>query len=228
MPAMHALILAAGKGERMRPLTDTMPKPLIPVAGRPLIEHLVRRLAAAGWRELVINHARFGYQIEAALGNGAAFGVRIRYSPEGEQPLETGGGMLKALSLIEGESFLAVNADIWTDYPLARLAREPQGLAHLVLVDNPDHNRLGDFALREGRVDADAEPRLTFSGLGLYRRALFEGCQVGRFPLAPLLRQNARQGVVSGEHYLGEWVDVGTPERLQDLTQRLTGVPPRS
>lgn len=213
---MFALILAAGKGERMRPLTDHLPKPLLQVAGRPLIEHCVRRLAAAGLRDIVVNHARLGGLIEAALGSGAQFGARIRYSAEGEEPLETGGGMFKALELIEGEVFLAINADVWTDYPLRRLG-PPRGLAHLVLVDNPEHHPAGDFALQGDRILHDATPTLTFSGLGVYRRELFAGCQPGRFPLAPLLRRAARQGLLSGEHYTGQWLDVGTPQRLEAL-----------
>lgn len=219
---MFAIVLAAGRGERMRPLTDHRPKPLLPVAGRPLIEHTVRRLVAAGIRDLVVNHARFGEQIEAALGTGRALGARIRYSPEGDAPLETGGGIVQALRQVEGECFIALNADVWTDYPLRQLLAAPRDLAHLVLVDNPEHNPEGDFGLSAGRVRSDgAEPRLTFSGLGVYRRALFADCRPGQFALTPLLRQAVAAGAVTGEHYTGDWVDVGTPERLRALEARL-------
>ncbi len=217
---MKAMILAAGRGERMRPLTDTTPKPLLRAGGCTLIEHHIIALATAGIRDLVINHAHLGAQIEAALGDGAHYGVQIRYSAEGEA-LETGGGILRALPLLGTVPFLVVNGDVWTDYPYARLPQAPAGLAHLVLVDNPGHHPDGDFALAGGKVSADGAPKLTFSGIGVYRPELFAGCADGRFALAPLLRRAMADGRVSGEYYAGRWLDVGTPERLALLEQWL-------
>lgn len=218
---MEALILAAGRGERMRPLTDDCPKPLLPVAGKPLIQHHVERLAASGFESIVINHARLGERIEAALGDGSRFGISIRYSAEGDAPLETGGGIRHALPLIEGDLFLVVNADIYTDFPFAPRTLPGGDLAHLVLVDNPAHNPGGDFSLIGGRIGATASPRYTFSGIGVYHRALFADTPVGAFPLAPLLRTAAIAGRVGGERYSGVWVDVGTPDRLQALDRQL-------
>jgi MurNAc alpha-1-phosphate uridylyltransferase len=218
---MKAMILAAGRGERMRPLTDRTPKPLLRAGGKALIEHLIEALAAAGFRELVINCAHLGDQIEQYLGNGDRHGVQIAWSCEPEHALETGGGIFQALPLL-GEQFLVVNGDIWTDYPFARLQRVPAGLAHLVLVDNPPQHPQGDFALDHDRVRADNGARLTFSGIGVYRRELFLGCVPGRFPLAPLLRAAMPRGEVSGEHYTGQWRDIGTPERLDELDRLLS------
>lgn len=227
---MQALILAAGRGQRMRPLTDRTPKPLLEVAGKPLIQYHVERLAAAGVRDLIINHARFGDQIEARLGSGNAFGVSIHYSAEGDQPLETGGGIRNALALIDSDPFLVVNADVYTDFPFAELAMPAETLAHLLLVDNPGHNNAGDFALADGRVWYAADVpgrRYTYSGIGLYRQALFADQPAGAFPLAPLLREAAATGRVSGQHYAGVWIDVGTPERLRSLDAALrAGDPP--
>lgn len=217
------MILAAGRGERMRPLTDETPKPLLAAGGMPLIEHHVRRLAAAGIRELVINHSWLGHRIEEALGDGTELGVEIRYSPEPPGALETAGGILQALELL-GDPFLAVNADVWTDYPWERLLQGDGGDAHLVLVDNPAHHPAGDFWLQAGRVLAAPAPgaeRLTFSGIGRYRRRLFSGLSPGRRALGPVLAEAARAGRVSAEHYRGRWVDVGTPQRLQALTRML-------
>lgn len=223
---MQALILAAGRGQRMRPLTDHTPKPLLKAGGKTLIEYHVERLAAAGIRDLVVNHARFGEQIEAALGTGERYGVSIHYSPEGDRPLETGGGIVRALPLINSDPFLVVNADVYTEYPFAGLAMPADALAHLVLVDNPDHNPAGDFSLSDGRVGMAGTPRLTYSGIGLYRSALFADADSGAFPLGPLLQMAARRGRVSGEHYTGIWIDVGTPARLQALDSRLRQFPP--
>ncbi|MDE2089207.1 MAG: nucleotidyltransferase family protein [Gammaproteobacteria bacterium] len=223
---MKAMILAAGRGERMRPLTETTPKPLLIAAGRPLIEYLIEALTRAGIRDLVINISWMGERIETALGDGRRHGVRIRYSREGDQALETGGGIFRALPLLGPEPFLALNGDIWTDYAFERLPREPAGLAHLVLVDNPAHHGAGDFALRDGKVGNADAPRLTFSGIALYRPALFAECAPGRFPLAPVLRRAADAGQVSGEHYRGRWLDVGTPQRLAQLDRTLSGVKP--
>jgi MurNAc alpha-1-phosphate uridylyltransferase len=219
---MKAMILAAGRGERMRPLTDHTPKPLLKAGGRTLIEHRIASLAAAGFRDLVINHAHLGAQLEAYLGNGERYGVRIAWSREPDEALETGGGIFQALPWLDGDCFLVVNADIWTDYPFARLARQINGLAHVVLVDNPPQHPQGDFVLRGSRVLAEGTPRLTFSGIGVYHRDLFIGCQAGRFPLAPLLRAAMEDDRVSGEHYTGEWRDIGTPERLADLDRVLS------
>jgi MurNAc alpha-1-phosphate uridylyltransferase len=219
---MMAMILAAGRGERMRPLTDHLPKPLLKAGGKALIEHRIESLAAAGFRDLVINHAHLGAQIEAHLGNGGRYGVRITWSREPDAALETGGGIFQALAWLDGENFLVVNADIWTDYPFARLAAPIAGLAHLVLVDNPPQHPRGDFVLRDSRVQAEGTPRLTFSGIGVYHRDLFRGCRPGRFPLAPLLRHAMESGQVSGEHYTGAWHDIGTPERLAELDRALS------
>lgn len=208
------MILAAGRGERMRPLTDTTPKPLLDVGGKPLLQYHMERLAAAGFNDLVINTGRLGRQIEERFGRGEAQGVRIRYSHEGETPLETGGGIRRALPLLGGGPFLVVNGDIWTDYDFARLPRSPEDLAWLVLVDNPEHHRHGDFVLRDGRVLEGDGGRLTYSGIGVFQPELFRGAPDGAFPLAPLLRRAMQQGRVGGEYYAGTWLDVGTPERL--------------
>lgn len=210
---MKAMILAAGKGERMRPLTLHTPKPLLPVAGKALIEYHIAALAAAGITELVINHAWLGQQIEAALGDGSRYGVCITYSPESE-PLETGGGIFRALPLLGDEPFVLVNGDVWTDYDFSRLALPPGRLAHLVLVDNPGHHPEGDFALEQAQVRIDGKSRLTYSGIAVLHPQLFAGCAAGAFRLAPLLREAMAHGQVSGEHYAGHWLDVGTVERL--------------
>lgn len=217
---MKAMILAAGRGERMRPLTDHTPKPLLQVAGLPLIAYHLRNLAAAGFHDIVINHAHLGDRIEAALGDGASYGLRITYSAEGTA-LETGGGIFRALPLLGEEPFVVINGDIWTDFPLGSLRNRGERLAHLVLVNNPSHHPRGDFVLHHARVGVEGDDRLTFSGIGVYQRALFDGCEPGAFPLAPLLRKAMARGEVSGEHYLGQWWDVGTPERLHALDAML-------
>ena len=219
---MKAMILAAGRGERMRPLTDSLPKPLLPVAGEPLIVHHIRRLAAAGIRQLVINHAHLGGMIEAALGDGSAWGVEIDYSPE-EIALETGGGIFRALPLLGEDPFLVVNGDVWCDLDFSRLQLPGGMLAHLVLVPNPPHHPQGDFELHGQRVSDGGTERLTFSGIGVYDPRLFAGCRPGAFPLAPLLREAMLAGRVSGICHRGLWVDVGTPERLNDLEKQLRG-----
>jgi len=216
---MKAMILAAGRGERMRPLSDRVPKPLLEVGGRPLIAWHLLRLAAAGVRQVVINHAWLGGQIEAALGSGEAFGLSIAYSPE-SSALETAGGIRQALPLLASEGapehFLLINGDVWTDYPLAELlSLRPQG-AHLVLVDNPDHHPEGDFGLESGRLTA-LPPRLTYAGLGVFAIAPFLALAPGRRPLRPVLEQALARGELSGEHYRGHWVDVGTPQRWTEL-----------
>jgi MurNAc alpha-1-phosphate uridylyltransferase len=218
---MQAMILAAGRGERMRPLTDHIPKPLLRVGGKPLIVLHLERLASAGIGDIVINHAHLGEQIEATLGDGGRWGVRIRYSPE-RKALETGGGIFRALPLLGSDPFLVVNGDIWTELDFSRLRIETDRLAHLVLVSNPPHHPGGDFALSNGRVLAEGEPRYTFSGIGVYHPDLFRDQEPGAFPLAPLLRQAMGRGLVSGELYGGRWSDVGTPDRLQALDRMLS------
>lgn len=220
---MKVMILAAGRGERMRPLSDRIPKPLLPVAGKPLLIHLIESLTHAGLRDLVVNYAHLGRQIADYLGDGSQWDAHIAYSPEPAGGLETGGGIYQALSLLDSDPFLVVNGDIWTDYPFIGLPKTLDGLAHLVLVDNPPHHPQGDFCLKGERVEADGVPRLTFSGIGVYSRRLFEQCTPGRFPLAPVLRAAMEHGQVSGEYYKGRWRDVGTPERLDELDQELVG-----
>jgi MurNAc alpha-1-phosphate uridylyltransferase len=227
------MILAAGRGERMRPLTDHTPKPLLSVGGKSLIVWHIERLRAAGFTHIVINHAHLGQQIEDALGNGVALGVSIEYSREGSA-LETAGGIATALSLIESDVFPVVNGDIYCEFDFGRLAEPMARLAaghdqaHLVLVDNPPHHPQGDFVLDAGRVHNPDSPlsalhsRLTFSGIGVYHCALFAHTQAGvKAPLAPLLRLAIDAGRASGEHFDGRWVDVGTPERLQQLDESL-------
>jgi len=220
---MKAMILAAGRGERMRPLTDTTPKPLLRAGGRMLIEYHLDNLLRAGITDIVINHAHLGAQIEAALGDGSRYGAHIRYSPEPEGALETGGGIFQALPLLGSEPFLVVNGDVWTDYPFARLPTGPAGLAHLVLVGNPPHHPQGDFALTDdGRVEECGPQRLTFSGISVLRPELFARCGPGRFPLGPLLRRAMAVRQVNGEHYTGGWRDIGTPQRLAELDRELS------
>jgi MurNAc alpha-1-phosphate uridylyltransferase len=219
---MKAMILAAGKGERLRPLTLHTPKPLVRAGGTPLIEYHIRALAEAGFDELVINHAWLGAQIEAYLGEGDRFGVRIRYSAE-DEPLETGGGIHRALPLLGDQPFLVVNGDIWTDYNFSLLERPLSGLAHLVLVDNPAHHADGDFALVDGSVRevSASNAKLTYSGIAVLSPRLFDACSAGAFKLAPLLRQAMAAGLVSGEHFRGRWIDVGTHERLAEVERVL-------
>ncbi|MES9861585.1 MAG: N-acetylmuramate alpha-1-phosphate uridylyltransferase MurU [Candidatus Thiodiazotropha sp. LLP2] len=215
---MKAMILAAGRGKRMRPLTDKLPKPLLPVAGKPLIVHHIERLAAAGYRELVINHAYLGEMIEAHLGRGDQWGVDIHYSAEGKA-LETGGGIFKALPLLGEDPFLVINGDVWCDFDVSGLALSQNDLAHLVMVPNPSHNPQGDFCLLDGRLLSNQGDCLTFSGIGVYHPRLFDGCCSEAFPLAPLIRRAIGQSGVSGECFMGKWIDVGTPDRLRALEQ---------
>ncbi len=227
---MKAMILAAGRGERMRPLTDTTPKPLLRVGGKPLIVWAIARLQRVGVTDVVVNVSHLAGQIEQALGNGAAYGVRITYSFEREA-LETAGGIAWALPLLDEQPFLVVNSDVYSDYDVAALAARAQTLtarqpAHLVLVNNPAQHRQGDFGLRDGVVGAD-EPRLTFSGIGAYHPALFAGVRRGdKARLAAQLTQPIAEGRVSGEHFRGVWNDVGTPGRLAELDARLMHSPP--
>lgn len=213
---MRAMILAAGRGVRMQPLTDKVPKPLLQIDGRPLIQYHVENLVRAGIQEIVINHAVMGRQIEAYLGDGRKFGAKICYSAEGNMPLETGGGILQALPRLGDQPFIALNADIWTDYPLQNLPQTLPGMAHLVLVRNPEHHPDGDFCLAESGLVLNRDgSRYTFSGIGVYRPELFAECEPGTFPLAPLLRRSVDRGDVRGELYSGCWIDIGTPERLE-------------
>jgi MurNAc alpha-1-phosphate uridylyltransferase len=224
---MKAMILAAGRGERMRPLTDVHPKPLLKVAGKALIEYHLERLAAAGFRDVVINTAWLGAQIESYVGDGSHWGVHIAYSHEGWPALETGGGIFKALPLLGAEPFLVVNGDVWTDWtvtqPMLPAQWRTDTLAHLVLVPNPEHNLGGDFDLHDGLVTETTTPRYTYSGMGFYHSSLFVGCSPGAFKLAPLLHAAVRAGQVSGELYQGRWHDIGTPQRLHALDQELMG-----
>ena len=220
---MKAMILAAGRGVRMRPLTDTAPKSLLTAGGKPLIVWQLEKLARSGFTEVVINHAYLGHMIEAALGDGSRFGVAISYSAEPEA-LETAGGIAFALPLLGAEPFLVTNADIHTDYDFAALARlDLQGaLAHLVLVDNPPQHPRGDFALETGRVREAGERLLTFSGIGVYSPRLFGGIPAkAKIALAPILRKAIAADRVSGEHYRGRWHDIGTAERLAVLDAEL-------
>ncbi|MCG6943579.1 MAG: nucleotidyltransferase family protein [Thiohalocapsa sp.] len=225
---MKAMILAAGRGNRMRPLTDHTPKPLLMAGGRTLIEHQIVTLAAAGFTELVINHAHLGEQIEAHLGDGSRHGVSIRYSAEGHgKALETGGGIFKALPLLTDGSapFLVTNGDVWCDFDYSLLSNGQAiadgDLATVVLVDNPGHNATGDFALGAGRVSRDGLHKHTFAGIGVYHPDLFSSCEPGAFPLAPLLFRAMDAGRVGGLHHAGRWLDVGTPERLAALDRLL-------
>lgn len=215
------MILAAGRGERMRPLTDTTPKPLLEVGGKMLIEYHLEKLKAAGITEVIINHAWLGNKIEQALGNGSRYGLDIRYSAETEA-LETAGGILKALPLLGDDPFLVINGDVYCDYALSNLPTTLSGLAHLVLVDNPKQHPEGDFILSDsGSVSSNGENKLTFSGIGLYHSDLFHGYQEGKLALAPVLRKVMEQNQVTGEHYSGIWHDIGTPERLIALNKAL-------
>jgi MurNAc alpha-1-phosphate uridylyltransferase len=225
--AFSAMILAAGRGNRMRPLTDVTPKPLLEVGGKPLLFRHLEKLAQAGFKTVTINHAHLGGQIEAAAGDGSRWNLEVRYSAEVEA-LETAGGIRNALPLIGRLTFAVINADVYCDYDYAglaaavgRLADSP-ALAHLVLVDNPPHHPNGDFGLEAGLVRASGRQLLTFSGLGAYRADLFEPLARGeKHALAPLLRSQLHEGKVTGEHYRGPWTDVGTPARLAELDARL-------
>lgn len=218
---MKAMILAAGRGERMRPLTDHTPKPLLKVGGKSLISWHLERLAAAGFQDIVINHAHLGEQIESALGDGSQWGVRIQYSPE-KIALETAGGIANAMPLLGNVPFLVVNGDVYTDIDFGTLKLVPPNLAHLVMVNNPPQHAAGDFALSSGKLSADGTEKLTFSGIGIYQPSLFANIVRGdAAKLAPLLKAAMAQGLVSGSHHRGAWHDIGTPERLQALDSQL-------
>lgn len=220
---MYAMILAAGRGERLRPLTDSTPKPLLEAGRKKLIEHHLHALTAAGFSHVIINICHLGQQIIDALGDGSRYGLTIHYSDERDSVLETGGGIFNALPLLESDPFLVINGDIWTDFDLSRLPGKIDTLAHLVLVNNPVHNPQGDFSLEGTRIieKKKQQPGWTFSGMGLYRHELFEQCKKERFPLAPLLRQHMAAGQISGEIFAGRWFDIGTIDRLEQLNEML-------
>ena len=219
---MKAMILAAGRGERMRPLTDHTPKPLLKVGGKSLIVWHLERLAKAGFKEVVINHAHLGEQIEQALGDGSVWGLSIRYSPE-TTALETAGGIANALPLFGDAPFLVVNGDVFTEVDFGALQLVSPNLAHLVMVDNPPQHPDGDFVVDSGKVTNQGNHKLTFSGVGIYHPALFVDVEQGQAAkLAPLLRSAMTKGLVTGEHYQGVWHDIGTPERLSFLDKQLS------
>jgi MurNAc alpha-1-phosphate uridylyltransferase len=214
---MRAMILAAGRGERLRPLTDTVPKPLLEVAGKPLIEHHILALSAAGFTEIVINQGHLGNLLAATIGDGSRWGLTIHWSDEQSGALETGGGIHQALPLLGPSPFLVVNADIWTDYPFARLRAVKCDWAHLVMIPNPAYKPVGDFALRQARIRQEGAQKLTFSGIAVYHPRLFEACKAGRFSVVPLLRSAMERHLVTGEKYAGRWEDIGTLERLESI-----------
>jgi MurNAc alpha-1-phosphate uridylyltransferase len=230
----HALIFAAGLGERMRPLTEHTPKPLLVVGGKPLIEWHLEKLAAAGVHYVVINTSHLAEQFPATLGDGSRWGLRIRYAYEGPTPLETGGGMLNALPLLGSEPFLAISGDIWCDVDFASLPIAPAGLAHLLMVDNPPHHPLGDFAQdAQGVLHEQGEPRFTFSGIGVFRRQLLDDwtsavgdlvdaqTQFPAFKLVTLLRPAMNLAAITGSRHGGRWADVGSPARLLQIDAEL-------
>jgi len=217
---MKAIVLAAGRGERLRPLTDTLPKPLVPVGGQPLITYHLRALAKAGVRDVVINLSWLGVLIREALGDGSSFGLRISYSDEGPVPLETGGGIFNALPLLGRGAFLVVNGDVWTDIDLGELKIRNDADASLLLVPTPAYKAHDDFGLDGDRVTA-SEGGFTYSGIGVFRPTLFVGCSPGKFPLLPLFNRAIAAKRLQGTLHAGDWCDVGTPERLAELNFRL-------
>ena len=219
---MRAMILAAGRGERLRPLTDTTPKPLLDVGGKRLIEHHLDRLATAGFREVVINLCHLGDQIRDTLGDGSNWGLSIHYSPEPVGALGTGGGIKQALPLLGDSPFAIINGDVFTSYPLARLRVIKCDYSHLVLVPNPAHHPGGDFALKGGYVNEDSEPRYTFSGISVYHPRFFDSAAIGSFSIVPMLQSSMALQRVTGEIYKGIWHDIGTLERLKTLRNQIT------
>ncbi len=214
---MKAVILAAGLGTRLRPLTLETPKPLVKAGGKPLIVYHIENLAAAGIRDIVVNCSWLGHKLIEYLADGQRWGVNIQYSKETE-PLETGGGILKAMALLDNEPFLVVNGDVYMEYAFSSLPLRIKGQAHLVLVNNPEFKEQGDFALSNHQVKSDGENLLTFSGLSILSPELFDGCEIGSsFRLAPLLSKAMKYDQISGEHFTGVWTDVGTPQRLAEL-----------
>lgn len=215
---MKAMILAAGRGERLSPLTDTTPKPLIEVAGKPLIVHHLERLRDAGYTHILINTSWLAEKIQEHLGDGGRYGVHIRYSYEGPEPLETGGGIFKALPELGREPFLVVNGDVYTDFPFETLKHrlKQDDLAHLVMVPNPAHHPRGDFHLTTtGHLRPEGEPKLTYSGIGIYKADFFQGCRAGKFALLPLMQSAMAVEALSGESYAGRWTDIGHADNLR-------------
>ena len=221
---MKAMVLAAGRGERMRPLTDHTPKPLLVVGGKPLIAWHLEALARAGIRDVIVNLSWLGAQIRAALGDGRQFGVQLQYSEEGSPPLETGGGIFHALPLLGPAPFLVVNGDTFTDIDLGSLQLSAAADARLVMVSNPPQHPQGDFVLDGERLGAGPGPTLTYSGIGVFSPALFAGCAMGPFPLLPLLKRAIAAGRLQGQRHTGQWLDIGTPERLAALRVQLADV----
>jgi len=211
---MKAMILAAGKGERMRPLTNTTPKPLLLVDSQPLIIYHLKSLAKVGIKQVIINTWYLGEQIIDSIGDGTRFGLQIIYSPE-ENLLDTGGGIVNALQLLGPEPFLVLSADILTAFPLQTLPRMPIGLAHLVMVDNPDYHPAGDFALDKGKIKLTGASKFTYANIGVYRPEFFAHAPQGAFPLAGLLRQHIANDLVTGQYYAGTWYNIGTPADLE-------------
>lgn len=225
---MKAMVLAAGRGERMRPLTDTAPKPLLAAGGKPLIGYVLAALARAGIRDIVVNLSWLGDQIRAALGTGAEYGLRLTYIDEGPVALETGGGIFNALPLLGSAPFLVVNGDVWTDFAFGSLTLDDRADARIVLVPNAPHHPRGDFGLEGDSVVRSETERYTYSGIGLYRPEFFAGCRPGRFPLLPLLLRAIDARRLRGQCYRGTWVDIGSPERLAELDAQLRRAPPAS
>ena len=214
---MRAMILAAGRGERLRPLSDEIPKPLVEFGGQPLIFYHLDGLAAAGFSEIVINLGHLGHMLREALKDGSRWGLNIRYSPEHEGALETGGGIAQALPMLGSAPFLVVNGDIYSDYAFGRLRALKCSHAHLVLVPVPADKEHGDFALKRGRIHNEGNPKYTFSGISVYHPCFFAGSASGRWSIVPLLRKTVRDHLVTGELYTGQWKDIGTVDRLMKL-----------
>ena len=220
---MKAMVLAAGRGVRLKPHTDITPKPLVEVRGKPLMVHHLERLRDAGFTQIYINTSWLADKLQAALGDGSRYGVHIHFSYEGPEPLETGGGIFKLLPELGRDPFLLVNGDVFTDLPFETLKHrlKPDALAHLVMVPNPAHHPEGDFHLSPaGHLRMSGEPKLTYSGVGVYKAALFKDCRAGKFPLLPLLKEAMRIEALTGEAYTGHWSDVGTPESLENLNRQ--------
>lgn len=221
---MHAMILAAGRGSRMRPLTDTQPKPLLEVGGKALIDFHLEKLARAGVNRVVINHAWLGHKLEAHVGNGAAWGLQVVWSPEPAGGLETAGGIVQALDALGDAPFWVINGDVWTDYDFRQLPTElGTDLGHLVLVPSPEHNSTGDFDLNGDRVIEKTQSGFTFSGISVLHPKLFARLEVSKYPLKPIFEQALATDQLRGELYTGNWCDVGTPTRLRQLNERIQG-----
>jgi len=214
------MVLAAGRGERLRPLTDRVPKSLVEVQGQSLLERHLESVRAAGITTVVINLGWLGDRIVERIGSGSRYGLEVIYSQEGDNILETGGGIHNALPDLGSEPFLVVNADIYTDMPVPKLQLADSHLGHLVMVPTPDYREHGDFDIHDGLVRNGERPAYTFSGVAIYRPEFFDGCEAGRFPLAPMLREAADRGELSGSLYEGLWADIGTPERLATLNDQ--------